>query len=259
MADDGFLHRLKLKKLIRPLGVLVVIFFILFIIVDNFVMPSYVQRGKTTKVPDVIGLPIAEAKKRLLDIGLEPKEAEYKSDKRYKIGTVTQQNPVAESEVKYGRGVYLTISGGEERVEVPNLKGKSVREAAFNLERCGLKLGMISYEPSEEIFANTIIRQNILPNKKIGSGTQIDIVVSQGRSSDARTIPEVVSKTLSEGEKILIDAGFRLGKITYQTNLEILPNTILDQSPRSGELMQLGTMIDLVVAQKTEVKSKTEN
>jgi beta-lactam-binding protein with PASTA domain len=249
----------KLKKIIKPLSVLVGVGLILFVLVDSIIMPFYVQKGKTTRVPDVIGLPLDEARKKLLEIGLEPKEAEYKTDKRYKTGTVTLQNPNSGSEVKFGRGVYLTISGGEERVEVPNLKGKSIREADFNLEQCGLKLGKISYEPSEEIFANTIIRQEIQPNTKITSGSHIDVIVSQGRSTDMRLVPDVSSKTLTEAEKILIDTGFRIGKIIYQINLDLLPNTILEQIPRAGELMQLGTAIDLIVAQKTEMKTKGEN
>jgi eukaryotic-like serine/threonine-protein kinase len=244
----------KLKKIIRPLAVILVIGFILVILIDNFIMPSYVQKGKTTTVPNVIGLSLGDAKKNLLTRGLEPKEAEYKTDKRYKIGTVILQNPAAESKVKYGRGVYLTISGGEEHVEVPNLRGKSIREAAFNLERCGLKLGSISYEPSDDIFPNTIIRQGIPPNRNVTSGSSIDIIVSQGRSTDMRAVPDVASKTLSEAEKLLTDIGFQVGKITYKINIDLLPNTILEQSPRAGELMQLGTMIDLVVAQKTEIK-----
>jgi beta-lactam-binding protein with PASTA domain len=246
----------KLKKIIRPLGVIAVIGVILIVSIDSFIMPFYVQKGKTTTVPDVVGLSIGEAKKKLLDIGLEPKEAEYKTDKRYKIGTVVLQNPNAESKVKYGRGVYLTISGGEAHVDVPNLRGKSIREAAFNLERCGLKLGSISYEPSEDIFPNTIIRQEIQPNTEVTSGSNINVIVSQGRSTNMRIVPNVLSKTLTETEKVLTDTGFRTGKITYQINLDLLPNTILDQYPHAGELMQMGAAIDLIVAQKTEMKAK---
>jgi eukaryotic-like serine/threonine-protein kinase len=249
----------KLRKLIKPLGIVAIIGCVLFVIIDKFIMPMYVQKGKTTKVPDVIGLPLGEAKQKLIDAGLEPKEVEYKPDKRYKIGTVIVQNPNAESKVKYGRGIYLTISGGEELVDVPNLRGKSIREAAFNLERCALKLGSISYEPSEDIFPNTIIRQEIQPNKKVTSGSQIDIIVSQGRSTDMRLVPDVSSKTLTEAEKVLTNRGFRIGKITYQINLDLLPNTILEQYPRAGVLMQLGTVVDLIVAQKTEMKTKSEN
>jgi len=248
-----------LKKMSKLFGVVLLIGLILFLLFDSVLMPLYVQKGKVTNVPDVIGLSLEDAKQKIRAAGLNPKEAEYKNDKRYKIGTITLQNPIAESEVKRDRGVYLTISGGEELVDVPNLKGKSVREAAFNLEKYNLKLGMISYETSEEIFANTIIRQEILPSMKIRSGSFINITVSQGRSNDKHPVPDVSLKTLNEAEKILIDGGFQIGKKTYQTNLDILPNTILEQYPRAGELLQLGQPIDLVVAQKTETKNKIEN
>jgi beta-lactam-binding protein with PASTA domain len=249
----------RLKKLIKPFGIVVLIGLIFFFLFDSILMPLYVQKGKTTKVPDVIGLSLEDAKQKIKEAGLDPKEAEYKNDKRYKIGTVILQNPIAESEVKRDRGVYLTISGGEELVDVPNLKGKSVREAAFNLENYNLKLGTISYEPSEEMFANTIIRQEIQPGSKIRSGNIINVTVSQGRSPDKHPVPDVSLKTLNEAEKILTDTGFRIGKTTYQTNIDILPNTILEQYPRAGELLQLGQPIDLIIAQKTDTKNKVEN
>jgi serine/threonine-protein kinase len=252
---DSFIKTDKLKKLAKPFGIVVLIGLILFFLFDNILMPWYVQKGKTTKVPDVIGLYLEDAKQKIKDAGLDPKEAEFKNDKRYKVGTVVVQNPVAEAEVKRDRGVYLTISGGEELVDVPNLKGKSVREAAFNLEKNNLKLGMISYEPSEEIFANTIIRQEIAPGQKIRSGNVINVTVSQGHSTDKHPVPDVSLKTFSEAEKILTDGGFRVGKTTYQTNVDLLPNTILEQYPRAGELLQLGQPIDLVVAQKTDTKN----
>ena len=242
----------KLKKIAKPFVIVFLVGIVIFFLFDSLLMPWYVQKGKTTKVPDVIGLSLEEAKLRIKDAGLEPKEAEYKNDKRYKIGTVTVQNPLAESEVKRNRGVYLTISGGEELVEVPNLKGKSVRDAVFNLEKYNLKLGTISFEPSEEIFANTIIRQEVLPGAKIRGGNSINVTVSQGRSTDKIPVPDVSLKTLNEAEKILTDSGFRVGKIVYQTNPDILPNTILEQTPRAGELLQLGQSIDFVIAQKTD-------
>lgn len=249
----------RLKKLLKSIGIFVIIGIFLFFLFDSILMPLYVQKGKKTKVPDVIGLSLENAKQKIIEDGLDPKESEYKNDKRYQIGTVMLQNPIAGSEVKRDRGIYLTISGGEELVDVPNLKGESVREAAFNLEKNNLKLGTISYEPSEEIFANTIIRQEITPNVKIKAGTLINVTISEGRSTDKHPVPDVSLKTINEAEKILIEKGFRIGKIAYQTNLDILPNTILEQSPQAGELLQLGQPIDLIIAQNTNIKNNAEN
>jgi eukaryotic-like serine/threonine-protein kinase len=249
----------RLIKLAKPYSIVAIIGLVIFFLFDSVLMPFYVQKGKITKVPDVIGLSLEEAKQKIKEAGLDPKEAEYKSDKRFKIGTVTMQNPVADSEVKRNRGVYLTISGGEELVEVPNLKGKSVREAVFNLEKNNLKLGTILYEPSEEVFANTIIRQEVLPGAKIRSGNIINVTVSQGRSTDVHPVPDISLKTLNEAEKILTNSGFRIGKTTYQTNNDILPNTIIEQTPRAGELLQFGQTIDLIIAQQSDTENKTGN
>jgi serine/threonine-protein kinase len=222
-------------------------------------MPYYVQKGKTTKVPNVVGLSLKEAHQLLLEAELEPKNAEYKSEKNSKIGTIILQNPLAYSEVKYGRGIYLTICGGEEFIEVPNLRGKSLRDAIFNLERFNLRIGDLIYEPSEELFENTIIRQQISAGTKVKSGVSIDVIVSQGRNVDKHIVPNVVQQTYAEAENKLIKDGFRIGKVTYQVNLDLLPNTVLEQFPHAGELVKLGQSIDLIIAQKSERKINIEN
>jgi beta-lactam-binding protein with PASTA domain len=251
--------KFKIKGLLKPLIAVFIILVVLFFIIDGIVMPFYVQKGKITKVPNVVGMPLEDAKKKIREAGLDPKKAEYKAEKKYEIGTVISQNPSAESEVKYGRGIYLIVSGGEDLVEVPGLRGKSIREATFSLERHDLKIGNISYEPSDEIFENTIIRQTPPAKAKIREGGYIDVVVSQGKGTNAHLIPDVSMKTLTEAEKILTNAGFQVGKVTYQINMDLLPNTVLEQYPRAGELIQLGQAVDLIVAQKAELKTKDEH
>jgi beta-lactam-binding protein with PASTA domain len=245
--------------MVKPAAVTAAIIVALFILFDDVLMPYYVQKGKTTHVPNVVGMFLAEAKKTLSDAGLQPKEAEYKPDKYNKAGIVLLQNPAAGAEVKYGRGVYLTVSGGEEFIEIPSLRGKSLREAEFNLEQYGLRLGKITYEPSDEMFENTIIRQDPPAGAKTKSGVTIDVIVSQGKSTDKHVIPNVVQKTYAEAEKILTAEGFQVGKVTYQINLDLLPNTVLEQSPNAGDLGQFGQAIDLVVAQTGDQKANTEN
>ncbi|HVN49241.1 MAG TPA: PASTA domain-containing protein [Bacteroidota bacterium] len=237
------------------LGVLIV----LFILLDMVVMPWYVQRGKTTQVPDVVGLKFEEAQKVLLVSGLVPKEFEHKMDKRYSVGTITLQNPPAGTIVKPDRGVYLTISGGEVLTVVPNLRGKSIRDATFSLERFGLRLGNVTYEPSDDIIANTIIRQALAPGAKVHGGAALDIVVSQGRTTDKRLVPDVTLKLYTEAEKKILHEGFKIGKVTYQVSLDLLPNTVVEQYPHAGSMADFGQTIDLIVVQKGETPSPLEN
>ncbi len=244
------LAALDQKRLLKLSGIALGIFFVLFLSVDEVVMPLYTQQGRTTKVPAVVGLGVENAKEVLAQAGLTPREAETRIDKQYPIGTVAVQNPVAGSEVKFGRGVYMTISGGEPLVNVPSLRGKSLRDARFTLERTALNLGNILYQQSEEFPENTIIDQAIPEGTEVKNGSKIDVTVSQGRTSNKFPTPNVTLKSLTEAQKILTQIGFRVGTTTYQVRSDLLPNTVLDQFPKAGELLSLDQPVNLVVAQQ---------
>ena len=216
-----------LKSFAILCGVLLVLFFI----VDDIVMPRYVQQGETTKVPSVVGMNVEVALQMLEEAGLEGKQAEIRADKTVPEGAVAAQIPAAGSEVKFGRGVYLTVSGGETLTAVPGLRGKSVRDAALTLERFNLKLGDVTYQVSTSFPENTVIDQAIPPG----------------------------TKPLAEAERILIQAGLKPGNITFQVNNNLLPNTIIDQYPRPGGFAAAGQGIDLFVSQRADQKTNLEN
>ena len=115
------LKKIKLKDLQTP-AIALVCFLVVFYVFNSIVMPQYVQQGKTTKVPNVVGKGLDEALKMLTDAGLPGKKSLVRPDKQYPEGIVVVQNPAAGSEVKFGRGVYLTVSGGETLVVVPSLR-----------------------------------------------------------------------------------------------------------------------------------------
>ena len=252
------LRKIKLRDLRTPAFVLAGLL-VVFYVFNNIVMPEYVQQGKTTKVPNVVGKSLDEAMKMLTEAGLPGKKAGVRTDKQYPEGMVVVQNPAAGSEVKFGRGVYLTVSGGEPPVVVPSLRGLSLRDATFSLERVGLVMGTTTYQVSEEYPQGTIVDQDTPPSSKVSSGKVINVTVSQGKNADQVPVPDIVNKTFSEAERIVIQAGLRIGNITYQINAEILPNTVIEQFPKAGQLVPAGQAIDVVVAQKGEKSNEIQN
>ncbi len=247
------------KRILKFSGISFGVFLILFLLLNDLVMPLYTEQGRTTNVPAVVGLKVENAKEVLTQAGLTPREAETRIDKQYPIGTVAVENPPAGAEVKFGRGVYLTISGGEPLVRVPSLRGKSLRDARFTLEGTALNLGNIIYQQSEDFPENTIIDQAYAEGTELKNGSRIDVTVSQGRNSNKFLIPNVTLKSLTDAQKILMQTGFKVGTITYQVSTDLLPNTVLDQYPKAGELLSLGQTINLVVAQQSEKKSTSDN
>ncbi len=228
-------------------GIAVVV--LAFILFDNVLMPLYVNQGGTLQVPDVIGLPFEQARRLLDSLDLEARQGYIRSDPNHPEGTVLQQNPTAFSAVKPGRRIYLTLSGGESLVEVPSLKGRSVRDARFKLETRGLRLGTVRYKTSREFPENTIIEQTVPSGTKIRHGSQISVVVSKGSNVNRIAVPRLTGKSLPEAERILKRRNLKLGQITYQESSEFLPNTVIDQYPRSGDIVNIGRAVDLFVVQ----------
>lgn len=234
------------------------LFILLFFVCNDLLMPWYVnQRGEVTVV-SVVGLPYEEAVKVLDSLGLQSRQGDIRNDRTHKPGTVINQNPPAGKKVNKGRRIYLTISGGEQLVEVPNLKGRTIRDARFQLERQGLKLGEIEYQPSDEFPENTIIEQRVSAGAKIKRDNFVGVTVSQGKLTDKVEVPNVIHKSLTQAEQLLTNQGLKVGNITYQPIAELLPNSIIDQFPRPGELVMKGQAIDLFVVQGAEKKKEIQ-
>jgi serine/threonine-protein kinase len=242
------------RKLIIGLAVLVGI----FLLMDLLIMPLYVDHGATQKVPDVVTRTSAEAREILTTQGLEAVEAETKADDKAPPGTVISQNPQAGSEVKSGRRVYLTISGGELMVTVPRLRGLSTRDARFALERAGLTLGGIWSAVSDTFFANTVIGQSPAAGGSVSKGSPIRITISLGKDPGTVTIPDLTGKTMAEAERILTSRGLKVGRVTYQSGLNLVPNTVIDQYPRGGEPVGPEKVVDLFVVRSGEGQPESQ-
>ena len=217
-------------------------------------MPWYATSGGVITVPPVVGMKIDEAMKLLDSLGFEPRKGDIRMDRENPAGFVIIQNPLEKAIVKKGRRVYLTISGGEIMVSVPNLKGRTLRDARFMLEREGLKLGAIEYQQSDDYPENTVVEQNIYAGAKVKRDIYVSVVISQGSFAEKISVPDVTGKTLFEAGKILLNIGLKSGNITYVPSPDMLPNTVVDQYPRSGEMVVKGQPIDLIVVQGGEKK-----
>ncbi len=219
----------------------------IFVLMNYIVLPLYVNHAGRIAVPSVIGMQKDDAIRLLESSGFRAVEADTRPDPEHPIGVVIQQNPPANAVVKEGRRIYLSLSGGEIQVPVPSLRGRSLRDARFALERQGLKLGTVGFNSSDSYPENTIIEQSIAPDSRVSKGTEVHITVSQGRLLGVTHAPLIIGKTLGEARTILESDGFRLGVITYQQSFDLVPNTVVDQYPRPGDVLGPGQAIDLFV------------
>jgi len=235
-----------LKKVLIITGVLV-----LFIILFNYaLMPWYVS-AEEVSVPKVVGLNEQSAKNILEDNDLEPVIGGERFDERYSKGSVIFQKPDAGSVVKEGRRIFLFVSSGVPLIKVPSLKGKVLRDARMTLERLDLILGDTSFVESE-YPANVIIDQEYYEGTEVKKGTKVNVTLSAGENAGLITIPDLLGKSLSQAEKLITDNKLSIGRVNYQPSFSLLPNTVIDQYPGEGNLVEEGTAIDLFVTKNVD-------
>jgi beta-lactam-binding protein with PASTA domain len=71
-------------------------------------------------------------------------------------------------------------------------------------------------------------------------------MVNRGRASNFTYMPKLVGETLDQARGRLEDKGLKLGIVTYRTDENYLPETVLEQSEPEGTELDINTEIDLV-------------
>ena len=244
----SFIFRLLWSNLARKFYLWFLALIALFSVMNWIVMPWYVNDGGTVTVPNLVGMQAANAKQILDTLGLQFEIGGNKSSK-LKPNTILSQNPDGGTIVKHGRRIYFILSGGVEKVTVPNLSGHSQREAQFMLERSGFILGKVTYDSSNNFPQNVVMSQSLVANTLAPSGSAISIVVSAGAPTAGEvSVPNLVGLPLADAQRAILNGGLLLGDITFQPSRRLVPNTVVEQYPRAQEIVPKGTKINLFVS-----------
>jgi len=214
-------------------------------------------------VPDVSGKSFEDAEQQLKELGLVAKRGYEIYDPKKKLGTVLSQNPLPQSKVKQGRSVYLSVNTARrENVPLPDFKGRTITDAKLTLERLNLRLGKVEeVNVTKKEEDGVILSQSIAPGTNVGVETVVSFKIGRLPLQDGKlqgVLPDVLQKTLSEAEAMIVTAGFTIGRVQYRYSTSLVPNTVIAQSPKQGELVPLGKPVDLVVSTNDKEKEKEQ-
>jgi len=260
--------RLSQKKLRRPKGFLagvlpygtvqrkivlwgvvpLAILFFIYWLTDDIIMMAVTRHGSEFPLPDFSGQTIVEAQISLDDLGLnhEVTSYEYSPGKEKRI--IINQFPIAGTKVKAGRTIKFVVSLGQKLVPIPDLSGKSVRQAMLDLETAGLVLGEIAWAFSDTLPERVVVFSYPAADMEIPLGSSVNLMVNRGRASHFTYMPKVLGLTLNVAKMRIEDKSLKVGIVTYRTNENYLPETVLEQSEPEGTELDVGTEIDLVVS-----------
>jgi serine/threonine-protein kinase len=224
---------------------------VFFLFIDLMVMPLVAgQFTSKTTVPELVGKTAQEAEEILSENSLNFRwNIEGKYSSVIPKGAVLIQMPLPGREVKEGRTVSLTVSKGLRELTIPDLRGKSVRQANISLNRMGLVVGSEISGAHASIPKGVVIRTEPPADQVVRVGDRVDIIVSAGEKSGKNILPNVVGVSLEQAQMSLDSAGFLVGEIERVSDKEHLPNTVLSQEPQASEYLESGSSINLKVVE----------
>jgi beta-lactam-binding protein with PASTA domain len=213
-------------------------------------MPAVVHSGREYLLPDITNLSLKEAEEILQkkDLSLKILAEEYNPSKP--PGIILSQSPNPQTKVKKGRIIKVVVSKGEKIVQVPNLKGISLRQAELMLGEEGLEVGEINWIPSDSFPENVVVNSSPSFGLSVPLGMSVNLEVSLGVSLDTVMMPDLAGKSLEEARNVLKELSLEIGEIKYSAKKKLPPGTILEQFPEEGTKIQRGSNVELTVSTK---------
>jgi eukaryotic-like serine/threonine-protein kinase len=177
---------LRLKLPAPRLLIGVIMLFILSPLLIGYVYTVYFDSLPETVVPDVTGLTLEAAKVKLEEGQLRARVAGTVFEVKKEEGTIVSQRPEAGRSAKVGRVVNLMISSGREKINVPNLIGRTMAQADAILTPAQLQIGEIKFEQSTAVPEGTILAQEPLSGEQAEMGGRVDLLVATSREAVTR-------------------------------------------------------------------------
>ena len=196
-------------------------------------------------VPDVVGLPQAEAQAALTAAGLRFRVVSVE-DTEAEPGTVATQNPPAAQQVAKDTEVELAVSKGTGQELVPDVSGQSLSAAQAALQAAGFRIGGPTEQASATVPKGRVIATDPPAGTSLKKNAVVTVIVSSG--VEQVKVPGVVGQTEDNATATLRSRGFDVDVVT-KTVPAGDPNVgrVTAQSPASGATADSGSTVSITV------------
>ena len=177
---------------------------------NNMVMPRLIHSVGEVRVPDLANLTVEQAEKALRPLGLTLSRAGERFDPSVPRGFILSQDPANETRVRGKKRVMVVVSLGEEFSSVPELFGESERSARYLLERAGLRVGVPTHAPSEDVGEGLVAGSDPPAESVLPRETPVSLFISAGASEEGFVMPDLLGREIGAARRQLESMGFRV-------------------------------------------------
>ena len=197
------------------------------------------------EVPNMVGKPAQQAVAELARLGLKsdvkPIESEAPPE------SVVSHDPPAGDEVEEGATVVLRVSSGPGTKIVPEVRGKTEKEAVKLLNDADFEFTRQD-EASSSIAAGRAIRTDPAGGTEQKKGTRVQLFISTGPKRVK--VPDVVGLDIEDARAELSDRGLRA--VVNRVESDDPEDQVTGQNPGDGTEVTEGTRVTLTVSKGTD-------
>ena len=252
--SNKFLEFIKKHKVASAILGAILLFFIAFGATMGIVE---IANPNEVQIPDLVNKTEEEAEQILKDLKLKlvVKSEEY--DENIEKGKIISQDPTYKEnyKIKEHSEISVIISKGTEKVDVPNVVGKTKEEAEKELKDAGLVPEIIE-ENDEKVEAGIVLSQDPEDGENVNKGSKVKLVVSKGSAIVKVEVPSLVGKNEQEAKALLAEAGLKANIINDEDDSKN-DGVVLRQSKEAGTQVQEGTTITITVNKVSQAKETT--
>ncbi len=244
-------NKLRHTAIFKAFFIWIVVVIVLVFMVDKLLMPAFAGAfAKTGEVPNLEGLSQQAAESALTSAGFKfewVEEGRYSS--QVPAGMVLVQMPKAGRTAKIGRTVKLTKSLGLRKVIIPDLRGKSQKQADISLSRAGLVQGEVIKGAHQSIPRGVVIRTIPMAGDTVRVGDTVKVVISAGVTTGRVLLPNFEGILMDEVYPEMDRLGFKVGSIKRRKSEDgARPGSIVETSPKYGDYLKPGARVDFIIA-----------
>ncbi|MER8016055.1 Stk1 family PASTA domain-containing Ser/Thr kinase [Streptomyces griseoluteus] len=197
-------------------------------------------------IPSVIGLPFDQAREKLEGDDYQltvKKETRVSSDTP---DNVLDQDPTGGKQVEKGSTITLTVAKAEEKVAIPDVRGKSCDEAKAALQEAGLVPTCTDQPVADPAQKDKVQGTNPEIGRQVKKGTPVSIGVGKNDAPEQVQVPDVTKQSLKDARNALQGLGLQVNAQGPGAGDE--NSTVLTQSVPPGTAVNKGDTITLISA-----------
>ncbi len=196
-------------------------------------------------VPDVTGKTRAEATETLEHAGFKVGNVTEVYSDTVESGKVISQDPKAGSSAEKGAKVNLTISQGQEKVQVPDITDMTASDARRALQQAGLKYEAGAAEHSNTIAENHVARQNPAAGEYVAKGSTVVYYLSAGKEDVE--VPDLVGMSEGTATTTLTNLGLKVN-VEYRSSSTVEQGNVIEQTPAAKSMAKPESTVNIVVS-----------